>query len=123
MLDSVRCAVLKKGIRMADNIDTEVDNEEEFPFEFPDPEEIEVVTVSVVGDERGRPQILLNGNVDSERAALLLQMAAQMSLENTIFDYLPGVLDGVEEAEEEAEEEETVKPLRTLRKVKDVPQA
>lgn len=108
---------------MADNIDTEVDNEEEFPFEFPDPEEIEVVTVSVVGDERGRPQILLNGNVDSERAALLLQMAAQMSLENTIFDYLPGVLDGVEEAEEEAEEEETVKPLRTLRKVKDVPQA
>lgn len=123
MLDSVRCAVLKKGIRMANNIDTEVDNEEEFPFEFPDPEEIEVVTVSVVGDERGRPQILLNGNVDSERAALLLQMAAQMSLENTIFDYLPGVLDGVEEAEEEAEEEETVKPLRTLRKVKDVPQA
>ena len=65
----------------------------------------EVVMVSISPDpETGQPIIVLNGNVSEERAALMLQMAAQISLENAVFNYLP--LGASDEYTEESDDED-----------------
>lgn len=86
----------------------EIFEEDLFNFELPDPALAEMIVVVVVRDENGNPAISMNGNVDDERAALLLQMAGQISLENVVFNYLPeaGFQEGEDEDEEDAPEQE-----------------
>jgi phosphopantothenoylcysteine synthetase/decarboxylase len=88
---------MREGIRMKRKA---VENEQEIGGVQ------EVVMVSISPDpETGQPIIVLNGNVSEERAALMLQMAAQISLENVVFNYLPlGASD--EYAEEPDDEDE-----------------
>ena len=80
-------------------------------FGFPDPSVMEMVAVGIV-NANGQPRIVLNGNVDQERAAFMLQMAAQISMENAVFSYIPGADayfedEGEEEGEEEGEKSES----------------
>lgn len=95
------------------------------PFTEENPNIPESILIQVERDEYGQPTLVINGTVAEERAVLLLQMAAHMSLENLTYSYIPGMANAFPEEEEASENpaEMDEESVSASRKIKDAPQA